>query len=421
MHDGCCYPSFREPRRVTSPARGRARVAAELEPAAPGSVCSAGPRSRRAAAWLVRRPSTSQRAGQAASPLASEAPCSTRARRHSMELLVDAVPGEQLTTMLADAPSVRWPCSSPGRARGRVLSSSRSEGPNTTGRAVESPPVARARRRSPSAARGRGRHRRNRASGMPAGCSPHASLAVQRVLGVPARPLLIQPGEEAMLEASRDAGVLVVGLSERWHRQGLGAARLRLARERHAHRCLLVRSGLRPGGLAPPATLTRFTWSIRSSTRVEGPAAIRARRRAIARCISPACVGLRRVDPAGCHAAHRDRTTPGSSVSCRSPVPSAPINVDVRRPLRLAPRTRSCPRRATTVRIHVFVALHGSCELGELLLFAAVEVHDVEVRGGLEDGAEGDPLSRPETRTGPQCHASGCPPQGVARRCRRRS
>jgi len=26
---------------------------------------------------------------------------------------------------------------------------------------------------------------------------------------------------------------------------------------------LLVRRGLRPGGLAPPAALTRFTWSIR--------------------------------------------------------------------------------------------------------------------------------------------------------------
>jgi hypothetical protein len=34
-----------------------------------------------------------------------------------------------------------------------------------------------------------------------------------------------------MLQASRDAGLLVVGLSTRWHREGLGPARLRLARE----------------------------------------------------------------------------------------------------------------------------------------------------------------------------------------------
>jgi DNA-binding SARP family transcriptional activator len=90
----------------------------------------------------------------------------------------------------------------------------------------------------------------------------HGALAVQRVLGIPAEPVLTPPGEEGMLEASRDAGLLVVGLSTRWHREGLGPARLRLAREA-VPPTLLVRRGLRPGGLAPPATLTRFTWSIR--------------------------------------------------------------------------------------------------------------------------------------------------------------
>jgi DNA-binding SARP family transcriptional activator len=90
----------------------------------------------------------------------------------------------------------------------------------------------------------------------------HGALAVQRVLGISAEPLLTPPGEEGMLEASRHAGLLVVGLSTRWHREGLGAARLRLAREA-APATLFVRRGLRPGGLAPPAALTRFTWSIR--------------------------------------------------------------------------------------------------------------------------------------------------------------
>ena len=47
-----------------------------------------------------------------------------------------------------------------------------------------------------------------------------------------------------MLEASRDAGLLVVGLSTRWEREGLGAARLRLAREAPPP-TLLVRKGLR--------------------------------------------------------------------------------------------------------------------------------------------------------------------------------
>jgi DNA-binding SARP family transcriptional activator len=90
----------------------------------------------------------------------------------------------------------------------------------------------------------------------------HGALAVQRVLGISAEPLLAPPGEEGMLEASRDAGLVVVGLSTRWEREGLGPARLRLAREATPP-TLLVRRGLRPGGLAPPASLTRFTWSIR--------------------------------------------------------------------------------------------------------------------------------------------------------------
>ena len=90
----------------------------------------------------------------------------------------------------------------------------------------------------------------------------HGALAVQRVLGISAEPLLTPPGEDGMLQATRDAGLLVVGLSTRWHGEGLGSARLRLAREA-APPTLLVRRGLRPGGLAPPGTLTRFTWSIR--------------------------------------------------------------------------------------------------------------------------------------------------------------
>jgi DNA-binding SARP family transcriptional activator len=90
----------------------------------------------------------------------------------------------------------------------------------------------------------------------------HGALAVQRVLGISAEPLLTPPGEEGMLEASRDAGLLVVGLSTRWHHEGLGPARLRLAREAIPP-TLLVRRGLRPGGLAPSPALTRFTWSIR--------------------------------------------------------------------------------------------------------------------------------------------------------------
>ena len=90
----------------------------------------------------------------------------------------------------------------------------------------------------------------------------HGTLTVQRVLGISAEPMLAPPGEDGMLEASREAGLVVVGLSTRWHLEGLGVARLALAREATPP-VLLVRRGLRPGGLAPPTSLTRFTWSIR--------------------------------------------------------------------------------------------------------------------------------------------------------------
>jgi DNA-binding SARP family transcriptional activator len=88
-----------------------------------------------------------------------------------------------------------------------------------------------------------------------------ASLAVQRVAGIPAEPQLVAGGAASLLAASEDAFALVVGLSSRWRREGIGAMRLELAREA-ATTTLLVRSSLRPGGLAPPASLTRYTWSL---------------------------------------------------------------------------------------------------------------------------------------------------------------
>ncbi len=91
----------------------------------------------------------------------------------------------------------------------------------------------------------------------------HASLAVQRALGVVAEPLLVPPGEEGIVAASADAGLLVVGLSARWRREGLGSTRLALARQARSP-VLLVRRGLRPGGLAPREGRTRFTWSVRA-------------------------------------------------------------------------------------------------------------------------------------------------------------
>ena len=90
----------------------------------------------------------------------------------------------------------------------------------------------------------------------------NASLAVQRALGVAAEPLLVDPGPEALVAAAAEAGVTVVGLSDRWRKDGLGPSRAALAGSGCA--TLLVRKGLRPGGLAPAENLTRFTWTLKA-------------------------------------------------------------------------------------------------------------------------------------------------------------
>ncbi|HVP03388.1 MAG TPA: AfsR/SARP family transcriptional regulator [Solirubrobacteraceae bacterium] len=89
----------------------------------------------------------------------------------------------------------------------------------------------------------------------------NASLAVQRALGVAAEPLLVEPAPQAVLEVAGRAGIVVVGLTERWRSEGLGATRTALAARPQAA-VLLVRRGLRPGGLAPRGGATRFTWTL---------------------------------------------------------------------------------------------------------------------------------------------------------------
>ena len=87
-----------------------------------------------------------------------------------------------------------------------------------------------------------------------------ASLMIQHYAGISAEPLLVEPGREAVLEASAEAGLLVIGLSERWRQEGLGATRAEIARLAPSP-VLFVRRGTRPGALAPRSDVTRFTWS----------------------------------------------------------------------------------------------------------------------------------------------------------------
>ena len=88
-----------------------------------------------------------------------------------------------------------------------------------------------------------------------------ASLVLQKALGVEADPLIVEPSPAALVAAARDSGLVVVGLTERWRREGLGGARTALATT-PGLTTLLVRRGLRPGGLAPQTSETRFTWTV---------------------------------------------------------------------------------------------------------------------------------------------------------------
>jgi hypothetical protein len=88
-------------------------------------------------------------------------------------------------------------------------------------------------------------------------------MLVQQVVGIVAEPVLVRPGDAGVLEGARDARLLVVGLSDRWRTEGIGHARLALAVGAQVP-TLFVRRGLRPSGVAPSETMTRFTWTLAS-------------------------------------------------------------------------------------------------------------------------------------------------------------
>jgi Kef-type K+ transport system membrane component KefB len=97
--------------------------------------------------------------------------------------------------------------------------------------------------------------------GDPSRALARAALAVQQLAGVSTQPVLVEPGREGLMRAAVDAGLLVVGLSDRWRQEGLGPLRLAIARTAPAP-TIFVRRGQRPGALAPRDDMTRFTWSI---------------------------------------------------------------------------------------------------------------------------------------------------------------
>ncbi len=88
-----------------------------------------------------------------------------------------------------------------------------------------------------------------------------ASLIVQRLARVVAEPMLARPGREGVFALAAGAGLLVVGLSDRWRDEGLGAIREQLASAPPAPTVLVRRGAARPG-LAPDDPRTRFRWSL---------------------------------------------------------------------------------------------------------------------------------------------------------------
>jgi hypothetical protein len=88
-----------------------------------------------------------------------------------------------------------------------------------------------------------------------------AAFLIQRASDVVPKPVLVPPGRAGVIEASKQVGLLVVGLSERWEQEGLGMLRWALAKTAPVP-ILFVRRGLRPSGLTPAASLSRYTWSV---------------------------------------------------------------------------------------------------------------------------------------------------------------
>src|SRR5438105_9165191 len=86
-----------------------------------------------------------------------------------------------------------------------------------------------------------------------------AGLVAQQATGVATEPVVIEDGRAGIVSAAAGAGLLVIGLSDRWRREGLGPTRSEIAKAAPAP-VLFVRRGSRPGLFAPRDSVTQFRW-----------------------------------------------------------------------------------------------------------------------------------------------------------------
>jgi hypothetical protein len=87
-----------------------------------------------------------------------------------------------------------------------------------------------------------------------------AALLAQQGTGVATEPMVVAGGRDSIVAAAAGAGLLVIGLSDRWRREGLGPTRSEIAKAAPAP-VIFVRRGTRPGLFADRDSVTRFKWS----------------------------------------------------------------------------------------------------------------------------------------------------------------
>jgi hypothetical protein len=92
---------------------------------------------------------------------------------------------------------------------------------------------------------------------------------VQQSTGIATEPLVTAGGREGIVSAAAGAGLLVIGLSERWRREGLGPTRSEIAKAAPAP-VLFVRRGTRTGLFAARENVTQFNWSMAGQPSLHG-------------------------------------------------------------------------------------------------------------------------------------------------------
>ena len=74
--------------------------------------------------------------------------------------------------------------------------------------------------------------------------------------------MIVEPAPEALVAVARSAGVVVVGLTDRWRATGLGRTRTALAVEPDVTHGSSCGAGCAPGVWRRADDGTRFTWTI---------------------------------------------------------------------------------------------------------------------------------------------------------------